>query len=97
MAVPSCVIGFPQLPFPKDALRHGQRPTAELVDFYNLQSTPVRNLLVRYVEERRPGVDRRQGQGEKGAAGGAGFESHRSGPPKKTKARDRGPLAMFKI
>lgn len=41
----------------KDALRHGQRPTAELVDFYNLQSTPVRNLLVRYLEERRPGVD----------------------------------------
>jgi integrase len=41
----------------KDALRHGQRPTAELVDFYNLQCTPVRNLLVRYLEERRPGVD----------------------------------------
>ncbi|MER5601783.1 hypothetical protein [Streptomyces sp. NPDC002265] len=41
----------------KDALRHGQRPTAELVDAYNLQSTPVRNMLVRYLEERRPGVD----------------------------------------
>ncbi|MGW5564471.1 tyrosine-type recombinase/integrase [Streptomyces tendae] len=41
----------------KDALRHGQRPTAELVDFYNLQSTSVRNLLVRYLEERRPGLD----------------------------------------
>ncbi|UQX00899.1 site-specific integrase [Streptomyces sp. RerS4] len=41
----------------KDALRHGQRPTAELVDAYNLQSTPIRNMLVRYLEERRPGVD----------------------------------------
>ncbi|MET9593152.1 hypothetical protein ABZY45_19750 [Streptomyces sp. NPDC006516] len=41
----------------KDALRHGQRPTAELVDAYNIQSTQVRNLLVRYLEERRPGID----------------------------------------
>ncbi len=41
----------------KDALRHGQRPTAELVDAYNLQSTLIRNMLVRYLEERRPGVD----------------------------------------
>ncbi|MFI6530265.1 hypothetical protein [Streptomyces uncialis] len=41
----------------KDALRHGQRPTVELVDFCNLQSTLLRNLLVRYMEERRPGVD----------------------------------------
>jgi hypothetical protein len=40
----------------KDALRHGQRPTAELVDSYNLQSTQIRNVLVRYLEERRPGV-----------------------------------------
>ncbi|MEU3511001.1 site-specific integrase [Streptomyces longwoodensis] len=41
----------------KDALRHGQRPTAELVDSYNIQSTQIRNVLVRYLEERRPGVD----------------------------------------
>ncbi|MEU1518462.1 hypothetical protein ABZ490_41035 [Streptomyces sp. NPDC005811] len=41
----------------KDPLRHGQRLTAELVDFYNLQSTPVPTLPVRYLEERRPGVD----------------------------------------
>ncbi|WP_327047113.1 site-specific integrase [Microbispora sp. NBC_01189] len=41
----------------KDALRHGQRPTAELVDDYNIQNTPIRNLLVRYLEERRPAVD----------------------------------------
>ncbi|WP_223126183.1 hypothetical protein [Streptomyces sp. TRM68367] len=41
----------------KDALRHGQRPTTELVDSYNIQSTQIRNVLVRYLEERRPGVD----------------------------------------
>lgn len=41
----------------KDALRHGQRPTTELVDAYNLQSTTVRNVLVRYLDERRPGLD----------------------------------------
>ncbi|MGW6971656.1 hypothetical protein [Streptomyces sp. NPDC054952] len=41
----------------KDALRHGQRPTAELVDAYNIQSTQVRNLLIRYLNERRPGID----------------------------------------
>jgi integrase len=41
----------------KDALRFGQRPTAELVDSYNIQSTGIRNVLVRYLDERRPGVD----------------------------------------
>jgi len=41
----------------KDAVRYGQRPTAELVDAYNIQSTPIRNVLVRYLEERRPAVD----------------------------------------
>ncbi|WP_234432677.1 tyrosine-type recombinase/integrase [Streptomyces sp. MUSC 125] len=41
----------------KDALRHGQRPTTELVDSYNIQSTEIRNVLVRYLDERRPGVD----------------------------------------
>ncbi|MFC0429964.1 site-specific integrase [Kutzneria buriramensis] len=41
----------------KDALRHGQRPTAELVDQHNVQSTTIRNVLVRYLEERRPGLD----------------------------------------
>lgn len=34
-----------------------QRPTAELVDAYNIQSTAIRNVLVRYLDERRPGVD----------------------------------------
>ncbi|QMU74326.1 site-specific integrase [Streptacidiphilus sp. P02-A3a] len=41
----------------KDALRHGQRPTAELVDTYNIQNTAIRNVLVRYLEERRPALD----------------------------------------
>ena len=40
-----------------NALRHGQRPTVELVDQYNIQSTQVRNLLVRYLDERRPAMD----------------------------------------
>ncbi|MFD7380004.1 hypothetical protein [Streptomyces mirabilis] len=33
------------------ALRHGQRPTTELVDAYNIQSTQVRNLLVRTLSQ----------------------------------------------
>ncbi|GAB2992559.1 hypothetical protein GCM10027184_53590 [Saccharothrix stipae] len=36
---------------------HGQRSTADLVDDYGIQCTPVRDLLVRYLDERRPGVD----------------------------------------
>ncbi len=40
-----------------DAVRHGQRPTAELVDAYNIQCKPVRDLLVRYLDERRPALD----------------------------------------
>lgn len=41
----------------RDALRHGQRPTAELVDRWPLRCRPVRDLLVRYFEERRPSLD----------------------------------------
>jgi hypothetical protein len=41
----------------KQALRHSQRPTAELVDRYRLKCRPIRDLLVRYLDERRPGVD----------------------------------------
>jgi site-specific recombinase XerC len=40
-----------------DALRYGQRPTAELVDAHRIQCQPVRDMLVRYFEERRPGLD----------------------------------------
>lgn len=39
------------------ALRFGQRPTAELVDRYGVQSAPVRALLIRYLNERRPALD----------------------------------------
>ena len=41
----------------KQALRHGQRPTTELVDRYRLTCRPIRDLLIRYLGERRPGVD----------------------------------------
>lgn len=41
----------------KDAVRYGQRPTAELVDAHRIQCKPVRDMLVRYCEERRPAVD----------------------------------------
>lgn len=37
--------------------RQGQRPTAELVDSYRLGCRPVRDVLVRYLDQRRPGMD----------------------------------------
>ncbi|GAA1807797.1 hypothetical protein [Actinomadura chokoriensis] len=43
----------------RQALRRGQRPTAELVDRYQIKCRPVRDLLVRYLDERRPGPDYR--------------------------------------
>ncbi|MGH3608458.1 MAG: tyrosine-type recombinase/integrase, partial [Pseudonocardiaceae bacterium] len=39
------------------AIRFGQRPTAELVDHYKIQSADVREALIRYLDERRPGID----------------------------------------
>lgn len=39
------------------ASRPGQRPTAELVDRYRIKSRHVREGLIRYLEERRAGVD----------------------------------------
>ncbi len=41
----------------KDAVRYGQRPTSDLVDSYKLQCQPVRDLLVRYLDERRASLD----------------------------------------
>ncbi|WP_328442771.1 tyrosine-type recombinase/integrase [Amycolatopsis sp. NBC_00438] len=41
----------------KDAIRHGQRPTAELVDAYQIRCRPVRDMLIRYLDERRPALD----------------------------------------
>lgn len=39
------------------AQRTGQRSVADLVDGYHLRCQPVRDLLVRYLEERRPSLD----------------------------------------
>lgn len=35
----------------------GQRPTADLVDRYQIRCTPVRDALIRYLDERRPAMD----------------------------------------
>lgn len=39
------------------ALREGQQSTAELVARYRIQCTPIRETLVRYLNERRPALD----------------------------------------
>ena len=41
----------------RDAVRFGQRPTSELVDSFDLRCQPVRDVLVRYLDERRPSMD----------------------------------------
>lgn len=41
----------------KDAVRYGQRPTLELVDAYGIGSVAVRDVLIRYLDERRSSVD----------------------------------------
>lgn len=41
----------------RTALRPGQRSPAELVDRYQLRCRPVRDLLVRYLEERKTAID----------------------------------------
>jgi site-specific recombinase XerD len=41
----------------RNALRFGQRPTADLVDHYEIKCTPIRDVLVRYLDERRPALD----------------------------------------
>lgn len=38
-------------------LLHGRRPTEELVDFHQVQCVAVRDVLVRYLNQRRPSVD----------------------------------------
>ncbi len=39
------------------ALRRGQRSTTELVDDYDIGCRPIRDVLIRYLEERRPALD----------------------------------------
>ncbi|WP_103349730.1 site-specific integrase [Amycolatopsis sp. CA-128772] len=41
----------------REAVRVGQRPTAELVDSYRIQSRSVREVLIRYLDERRATLD----------------------------------------
>ena len=41
----------------RSALRRGQRTTAELVGGYGISCRPVRDVLVRYLDERRPALD----------------------------------------
>ena len=41
----------------RSALRRGQRTTAELVDDYGISCRQVRDVLVRYLDERRPALD----------------------------------------
>ena len=41
----------------RDALRLGQRPTHELVDAYHIRSPNVREVLIKYLDERRPALD----------------------------------------
>lgn len=41
----------------RSSLRHGQRSTEELVDFYQIQAGPIRDVLVRYLNERRASLD----------------------------------------
>ncbi|QFZ22750.1 tyrosine-type recombinase/integrase [Saccharothrix syringae] len=50
--------GFPKdtLPF-RQATHRGQRTTTELIDYYDLKCQPVRDLLIRYLDERAPTLD----------------------------------------
>ena len=41
----------------RNAVRLGQRTAAELVDAYDIQCKPIRDVLVRYLNERRPSLD----------------------------------------
>jgi integrase len=41
----------------RSVLRSGRRTTAELVDEYGISCRPVRDVLVRYLDERRPALD----------------------------------------
>ena len=40
-----------------EELRRGQRPTAELVDRHHIGCRAVRDVLIRYLDERRPALD----------------------------------------
>ena len=66
----------------RSALRRGQRTTAELVDDYGISCRPVRDVLVRYLDERRPALDYNTLAGLAGELAGtfwAGIEQHHPG------------------
>ncbi|CCH32992.1 site-specific integrase [Actinosynnema sp. NPDC047251] len=41
----------------RDAVRHGRQSTAEMVDRHGIRSRDVREVLIRYLDERRPAMD----------------------------------------
>ena len=66
----------------RSALRRGQRPTAELVDDYGICCRPVRDVLIRYLDERRPALDYKSLAGLAGELAGtfwADIERHHPG------------------
>ena len=66
----------------RSAQRRGQRTTAELVDDYGISCRPVRDVLVRYLDERRPALDYKTLAGLAGELAGtfwADIERHHPG------------------
>jgi integrase len=66
----------------RSAQRRGQRTTAELVDDYAISCRPVRDVLVRYLDERRPALDYKTLAGLAGELAGtfwADIERHHPG------------------
>ncbi|MET9019225.1 site-specific integrase [Actinopolymorpha sp. NPDC004070] len=66
----------------RDSMRTGQQSTSDLVDFYRIRSRSVRDVLVRYLEERRPGMDYNSLRGLAGSLAGtfwADIEQHHPG------------------
>jgi hypothetical protein len=66
----------------RSAQRRGQRTTAELVDDYGICCRPIRDVLVRYLDERRPALDYKTLAGLAGELAGtfwADIERHHPG------------------
>jgi site-specific recombinase XerD len=65
-----------------EAVRRGQRPVSELVDSYGIRSRTVREVLIRYLQERRPSLDYNSVRGITGHLAGtfwADIERHHPG------------------
>ena len=66
----------------RSAQRRGQRTTAELVDDHGISCRPIRDVLVRYLDERRPALDYKTLAGLAGELAGtfwADIERHHPG------------------